>query len=359
MANLDNLEEISKLDKSNLLGSIEALPKQLMQAWEEISSTAIPPELLNVKNVVVSGMGGSALPGRIVDSLILDRATTPIEVSTEYKLPNYVGPDSLVIVSSYSGGTEETISALYDALNKKAKIFVVSTGGKLSELAKAQSLPSYIFTPKFNPSNQPRMGLGYSIGAVLFLLGKGNYIHLGESEVESLIAIAEKFVSEYSVRTPISQNPAKALANTLKGKATVLVASEHLVGISHAFKNQLNENSKAFAVLFDIPELNHHLMEGLSNPKEIKPLLEFLFVFSRLYSQPVRKRYPLTAEVVEKNDISTKTIELLSESKLEQIFEMLILGEYVSFYLSCLYGIDPTPIPWVDYFKKALLANPH
>jgi len=354
MANLDNLEEISKLDKANLLGSIEALPQQLEQVWEEIASTQIPEDLLNVRNVVVSGMGGSALPGRIVDSLILDRATTPIEISTEYKLPNYVGPDTLVVLSSYSGNTEETLSAANDAIKKRAKLFIVTTGGKLSEMAKSQGIPSYVFSPRNNPSNQPRMGLGYSIGALLFLLGKAKYLNLAKEEVERLVSATKKFVEDYSVRVPLSQNAAKNLASSFKGRAMVLVASEHLLGVSHAFKNQLNENAKVFSVLFDIPELNHHLMEGLSNPRNIKPILRFLFFNSKLYSPEVRKRYLLTVEVVEKNDVSTTTIEPLSPSKLEQIFEVLVLGEYLSFYLAMLYGFDPTPIPWVDYFKDKL-----
>jgi len=178
MADLDDLEQISKLDASNLLGSIEALPDQLKQAWEEVFQTSMPEDLLNVKNVVVSGMGGSALGGRIIDSLILDRANTPIEISTEYRLPNYVGPDSLVIISSYSGNTEETLSSAHDAIKKNAKIFVVTTGGKIAQLAKEEGLPSYIFNPIHNPSNQPRMGIGYSIGAVLALLVKGKYIQM-------------------------------------------------------------------------------------------------------------------------------------------------------------------------------------
>ena len=354
MANLDNLEEVSKLDKSNLLGSIEALPDQIQQAWDEVSQTTIPQGLLNVKNIVVSGMGGSALGGRVIDSLILDRATTPIEVSTEFRLPNYVGPDSLVVVSSYSGNTEETISSANEAINKGAKVFVITTGGKLAQLAKSDALPSYVINPIHNPSNQPRMGVGYSIAAVLALLVKGGYIQMAAGEEKRLVEASRKFVSAYSVRLPTSQNVAKNLAKVLVNKEIVLVASEHLLGVAHAFKNQLNENSKAFAVLFDLPELNHHLMEGLANPKAVKPILQFLFLNSKLYSPEICKRYPITAEVVQKNNVATTTISCSSDSKIEQIFEVLTLGEYVSFYLSLLYDTDPTPIVWVDFFKQAL-----
>jgi glucose/mannose-6-phosphate isomerase len=147
---------------------------------------------------------------------------------------------------------------------------------------------------------------------------------------------------------------AKRLATLLLNKLIILVASEHLVGAAHAFKNQLNENSKTFSALFDLPELNHHLLEALANPKGAKPFLQFLFLNSSLYSPDIGKRYPVAMEVVEKNNVAANSFECFSQSKLEQIFELLTLGEYVSFYLAMLYGLDPTPIVWVDYFKKKL-----
>jgi len=169
-----------------------------------------------------------------------------------------------------------------------------------------------------------------------------------------LVEATRKYISEHSARIPTSQNVAKNLATSLFNKQVILVASEHLLGAAHAFKNQLNENSKTFAALFDLPELNHHLLEGLANPKAAKTMLHFLFLDSKLYSPEVSKRYPLTAEVVEKNNVATSTFETVSNTKIEQIFELLTLGEYVSFYLSILYDTDPTPIVWVDYFKKKL-----
>lgn len=354
MANLDNLEEISKVDSLGLLRSIESLPDQLGQAWTEVSQISIPDDLLSIKNVVVSGMGGSALGGRIIDSLIMDRATTPIEISTEFGLPNYVGAESLVIVCSYSGNTEETLASAQEAIAKNAKIFAITTGGKLGELCKEKALASYIFNPIHNPSNQPRMGLGYSVGAVLALLAKGKYIHVGSQEETTIVEKLRQFISDSSVRVPTSRNEAKAIALALFNKEIVLVASEHLVGAAHAFKNQINENSKTFSVLFDLPELNHHLLEGLANPRTLKPILQFLFIKSQMYSPEVLKRYPIVAAVVEKNNIATSFFECRSETKIEQIFEVLALAEYVSFYLSILYGIDPTPIVWVDYLKKEL-----
>lgn len=354
MHSLDSLEEIKKLDKGGVLSSIEKLTAQIKQAWKEVKDGEVPASCGLAKNVIVSGMGGSALGGRIVDSLLADRARVSIEVVTEYNLPNYVNKDTLVILSSYSGNTEETLAAAKEAVNRGALVFGVTTGGKLAEFLKAEGVNAYIYEPRQNPSNQPRMGLGYSIASVLSVLSKCEFINLLDSEMEEAMIETEKFISDWGVHAPENQNVAKLLAKKLKGKVPVIVASEHLIGVSHAFKNQLNENAKVFSLIFDIPELNHHLMEGLRNPYEIKGVLHFLFIESQHYTKRVKVRYPLTREVVEKNDIATGIYQTQGSKKIIEIFEILILSSYVSFYLAMLYGLDPTPIPWVDFFKTEL-----
>src|SRR5258708_4324529 len=171
---LDDLAQIAKLDKGNILSSIEHLPEQIEDAWVSIKNLEIPEDYTRVKNIVVAGMGGSALGGRIVYYLEFKNLRTPIEVTTNYHLPNYVNEDSLVILSSYSGNTEETISSATDALKRRAKIVGIATGGKLVELLKGK--PVYLIDPRNNPSGQPRMGLGYSISSILALLSKLNFI---------------------------------------------------------------------------------------------------------------------------------------------------------------------------------------
>ena len=354
MHSLDSLDEINKLDTGSVLTSIEKLGAQIRQAWEEVRRREVPASCPLAKNVIVSGMGGSALGGRIVDSLLADRARVPIEIVTEYNLPNYVNKDTLVILSSYSGNTEETLAAANEALNRGAMVYGVTTGGKLADFLSENGFEGYIYDPKENPSNQPRMGLGYSIASVLAVLSKCEFINLLDSEMEEAITEAEKLITDYGAGVPENENVAKTLALKLKGKVPVVIASEHLVGSAHTFKNQLNENAKTFGLTFDIPELNHHLMEGLRNPHEIKNILHFLFIDSAHYSKRVKIRYPITKKVVEKNDIETEVYVTRGSKKIIEIFEILVLSSYVSFYLAMLDGLDPTPIPWVDYFKTEL-----
>lgn len=351
---LDDITIIRKLDEGGVLAAIKRMDEQVGQAWNEMQTIQIPEEYKNIRNIVLSGMGGSALGGRIVDALTNSIIRAPFEISTEYSIPNYVNEDTLVILSSYSGNTAETLSAAEKAYEKKAKIFIIATGGKLAEFAKQKNIPAYIYDPKENPSNQPRMALGYSITAVIGLLNRLAIVSISEMEIQTIIKLMGDNCIEFSEENDITRNEAKNLALKIKSKIPVLIASEHLVGSIHAYKNQLNENSKTFSLSFDIPELNHHLMEGLRFPPQLKENLLFVFINSDLYSEDIKKRYPLTQDVVEKNEIPSINIYLTGKTKLEQIYEILVLGSFVSFYIAVLYGIDPTPIPWVDYFKSKL-----
>jgi glucose/mannose-6-phosphate isomerase len=352
--NLDSLTSMKHLDKEGVYLSISSLPDQMHAAWSEVPETKILPEYKLAQNVVIAGMGGSALAGRTLQHGFLKTLRVPVEIVNGYHLPHYVNEHSLVIVSSYSGNTEETISQGEDAVKKRAMVYGITTGGKLAKFIQESELSGYIFDPKHNPSGQPRMSLGYSLFALLSLFHLCGFISITEEEVQEVIQQTRNFVHMYSARTPRDENHAKALAYTLKGKVPLLVTSEHLFGIAHAFKNQLNENAKTFSMSFDIPELNHHLLEGLRFPPQASGLFSFIFFSSNLYDERVQKRYAVTSDVVEQNYYSHTTYELSAPTRLGQICEMLTMGSYVSFYMAMLQEINPAPIPWVDYFKEKL-----
>ena len=354
MSVLDDLQSINKLDKSNVYGSFVALADQIKDAWTSVNKLELPKECALAKNVVLAGMGGSALGGRVVKSLAGDRLRAPFEVVNDYHLPAYVGKDSLVILSSYSGTTEEVLSCGNQALSKQAGIFVIATGAKLQAFAQENSLPGYIIDPRFNPSNQPRMAVGYAIVAVLALLARCEFIYLRQDEMKNVESTVRGFIQEFIIEVGEKDNLAKKIAARLRNKMAILVASEHLVGAAHVFKNQLNENSKTFSALFELPELNHNLMEGLRNPAEAKRFWHFLFFESDSYFESVSKRYKITEDVVNRNEVGFSVYKLRSPDKLEQIFELITLGSFINFYLAMLYGIDPAPIKWVDYFKQEL-----
>lgn len=331
------------LDSANSLGSIKELDKQCLDAWRQSSNlnfNSITP----VSMVTIAGMGGSLYSYYFVTSLFGDKLKMPVNYSNSYHLPNYLTKSSLVLASTYSGSTEETLSCANEALQKGIKLTGITSGGKLKDLLEEEKLTSYIFNPIHNPSNQPRMGQGYMIFGTLGILKSLGVVDLSTEEVEKSVKILN--------HTDIKK--AKDIADKLFNKVPFIVSSDFLYGNIHALRNQFNENSKQLSDYHLIPEMNHHLMEGLSFPEEIKKNLTFLFINSRLFDEKIQKRIKLTEEVVAKNKIDTLEIYPQGETKLEQSLSLLQFGSYVTYYLALLNNVDPNKIPWVDYFKKNL-----
>ncbi len=331
--------------------TIKKYPEQVKQAWEEVRGINI--DYKEIQNIVFCGMGGSALGARMIDSLFYDRLEVPLEIFNDYHVPIYTNDKTLVVISSYSGTTEESIAALEDAERRRAKIIVIATGGELAKLANEKNIPSYIFDPKQNVSKQPRMSTCYMSVSFLALLVSMKFVSMKDDEIYKTISQMQEAVKIYSDETNI-ENTAYNLSQKLKDKMPVLVASEHLFGTAYAVKNQFNENAKTFCTLFELPELNHHLMEGLAHPLVNKDLLHFVFINSHLYDPRIAKRYPLTQEVVAKNGIEHSMFTPTADDKISQVFETLIFGSFLVYYLTKSYNLDPMAIPWVDYFKEQL-----
>jgi glucose/mannose-6-phosphate isomerase len=334
--------------------TIRLYPNQLKQAWDEINYLSLPNNYKSVDNIVFCGMGGSALGARMVGSYAFRKLRIPLEIVNGYNIPNYTNNKSLVVLSSYSGTTEEIIECTYQAIKVNAKIFGITTGNTLGDILKKDKIPNYIFDPKYNPSKQPRMSIGYALGATLSLFNKLGFITVEEDEIDDAMSISFDILTEFHENAPIQKNLAHSFAKSLYGNIPILVASEHLAGTAYTIKNQINESAKTFSGLFEIPELNHHLMEGLTNPLKQKELLKFVFFSSKLYTDKIRKRYSVTTDVLKKNSIDYLTFLPRSEKRLSEVLETLIFGSFVVYYLTKLYKIDPMEIPWVNYFKKQL-----
>lgn len=343
-------QKIKKLDKANLLASIELLGKQCAEAWKEVKKIKIPKNYRGVENILVNGMGGSALGAHIIKSVYADKLKFPLQIIHSYTLPSYVNSKTLYIISSYSGSTEEPISTYREALKRKAKILGITAGGILKNIMEKDNLPGYIFKPTSNPSNQPRMGLGYSIFGQLGLLAKCGMIKINEQEIADAIKSLSKSPSDSPFH---KEGEIEKIASSLKNKIPVIVASEFLSGNAHILANQINENAKCFAAYFELPELNHHLMEGLKNPSANRNL-KFFLINSNLYHPRNQKRYKVLKEVLQRNKIDFIEYQPKSKTKLQQSMEILSFGSYLSFYIAMAYNLNPSPVPWVDFFKKRL-----
>jgi len=349
---LDSRAKIRELDKSNVLGSVEALGDQILDALEQTKAIVIPNDYKQIKNIVVSGMGGSALGSHVIKAVFKLQLQVPFEIVSHYDLPGYVNSETLVLLSSYSGTTEETLSASLQAKDLGAKVMVITAGGKLAELAKENNWPMYLVHPKFNPCNQPRMSIGYGIASQLALFAKAGLI---ADQSESLTRIASNLKQMVPALSPESEtSTAKNLAFSAFDKHIVLIAAEHLVGAAHVFNNQLNENAKVLTSEWHLPEFDHHYLEALSFPRLAKDTTIFLLFNSALYSPRLQKRVLITKDLLEQKGYEAHSILATSDSMLEQVFEIIQIGEFVASYLPILYGIDPSPIPNVDYFKSEM-----
>ena len=354
MTILDNPSDLKKLDKSDVAGSIAKLPDQIEQAWGESTKVTFPDDYKNIENIVVAGMGGSALGPELIRDVYKNELKVPLTVSRDYKLPSFTGQNTLVVLSSYSGSTEEVLSAAEDAVSHGVKIIGIAKGGKLGSFLKEKGLPAYIFDPKYNPSGQPRIGLGYAIVGLLGLFKSLNIIKIGETEISDIVASLKNLNSSLSPSTLSSENFTKEIAAKLSGSSVAVVGAEFLSANAHIFANQLNETSKTFSSYYLISELNHHLLEGLARPENLGKSLKFLILESDQYSEKIKKRVAITKDVIEKQKVETISIKFEEGSHLNQALDGILISSYITFYLGILNGFDPSNIPWVDYFKKQL-----
>lgn len=323
--------------------SIKLIPKQIEQAWNETHELNFSDNYRYANKVMLVGMGGSIFNYFVIDSLFGQSLKIPLLKANNYGVGAVVDRQTLLIASSYSGTTEEVVYNLKEAYEKGALCTAITSGGALTEFCKTHNLPHYNFQPQYNPSRQPRMGQGYMIFGAVGILDKLAYFK------DSLDL---SFVSEVEKLTTVLGLSAKELAKKLLNKELVYVAADHLSGNAHIIRNQTNETAKLFATYALVPELNHHLMEGLKNPTDKK--IAFVFIDSDLYFERNKKRMLLTQEVVSKNGVEVYSYKAQTNTALAQFVEVLMWGGYLTYYLGKNYQEDPNKIPWVDYFKAKL-----
>ena len=351
---LDAQELWETFDGANAYGSLLAIPDQCLQAWSEAAQLTLPDDYQNAKRIAVCGMGGSGLGGRIVRSLYAEQLTAPLISLNTYTLPAWAQEDTLIIAVSYSGSTEEIVALAREAAEKNLPLVIIATGKDLQELSEKIQHDAYIFDDtKTNPANMPRMGVGLTLFALLRILNTLAYLQVDEADLQEALDLLRARVNELGRDVPTAQNPAKQLAERLVGHMPLLIASEHLLGNTYTARNQIHETAKLFCEAHAIPELNHHLMEGLSHPAAVKEGMALLFT-SELYHPRIQERYGITRTVFEKQGLSVEEVALKGATKLQQSLELLQFSSFLAYYLGMLHKEDPSKIPWVDFFKANL-----
>lgn len=319
---------------------IENFPNQLREALDIANAAKLTPKN-DIRNIIVTGLGGSGIGGTIMAELVADHCTVPIVVNKDYFLPNFTNSNTLVIISSYSGNTEETLEAMQQALKKKAQIVCVTAGGKVEELAKQNNL-DLIKIPGGNP---PRSCIGYSLVQLIKIFTYYGFAPASLlDDVRNSISLLEKENANIT-------SEAKKIAEALFNKIPVIYSLGSCEGVSVRFRQQINENSKMLCWHHVFPEMNHNELVGWTTKNNAIAVITFKTSFDYKRTQ---KRYEVCRSVFEKYAGSVTEVTAKGNSKTEQFIYLINIGDWISLYLAELKGIDPVEVKVIDHLKKEL-----
>jgi len=340
---LDDLKMIHGRDGQDMLGLAEKQTMQLTYEFELKGS--IRPE--DIQNVVYNAMGGSALPALFAQSW--PGSNVPLELVRGYDLPAYVGNKTLFIASSFSGNTEETLSALVQAEDKGAQIAVITNGGELQRIAEEKGYLLALLPQSFS-----RLSLLYNFRALLQILEKAAVLQDDfRPQLKQAANTLEEAVAVWRPDVRTVKNPAKQIAQELIGKSIVVYSGPRMYAAAYKWKINCNESAKQVAWVNQYPELNHNELTGWSKQPTAKPYA-VIELRSSLEHPRVQKRFEVTERLLSGMRPAPIGINVEGETLLEQLLWAALLGDFVGVYLALLNGLDPAPLPLVDTFKHAL-----
>ena len=349
--NLDDLDRFRQLDTLNMLGEIDNLPDQLGYAYQ-LGMEHDLPGWKDLQQVVVAGMGGSAIGADLLAVYCASLSPIPVTVHRDYGLPLFArGADTLVICSSHSGNTEETLDAFEAARKADCRIIVVSTGGELAKRAKEDNIPVWTF----DHAGQPRAAVGFSFGLLLAMFQRLGCIPDQKDSLKEALASMKRSQQHLRSDIPAVKNPAKRYAGQLMGRWVTIMGSGLLTAVARRWKTQINEIAKAGANFEFLPEADHNTLAGTMNPEEVlNPHTMTLFLRAPSDHPRNRLRSDLTRKAFMLEGMNTDYIDARGDTSLAHMWTLILFGDYMSYYLAMGYGVDPTPIRALVDFKQAM-----
>lgn len=350
---LDDLSAIERLDSEDVLGAVERFADQCREAWFIGHSATGLPDAEGVDSIVVLGMGGSGVSGDVVRSVIEPRLPFPFRVIKSYgPIPSWVGRNTLVYAVSYSGSTEETVSALEDVVERGARTIVVSSGGPLAEIAERHGL-AHVAIPT---GLQPRASLGYLTLPILATLAQMGLILDPEDELEEAVATLAEIANKSHRKRSMEENPAKDLAARIVGRIPVIYGGYGLSATAAMrFKCDLNEYGKTPAFWNEFPELNHNEIVGW---KELADVTRKNFVLILLRDsgehERVSLRFEITRRLVEPHFAEVVEVHSEGRGELTRLLSLVLVTQLAAIYVGLAYGIDPGPVEAIQKLKKEL-----
>ncbi len=334
---------------SEMLKYLEDFPVQCEQAVQITKKYPIDVKRYDsIHQVVVCGMGGSAAGGDLLKSYLQREANIPIEVNRGYLLPQYVGENTLVFVISYSGNTEETLSAYQDALSRSAKIIAITSGGKLKELCQKDGIDII----EIIGGMPPRATFGYLFFPMVTLLERVGLIGSKEEEIRETIQNLQLLCKQYNPRS--KANLAKELSERIKGHFLLIYAPEHLAACAVRWKNQFNENSKSVAFFSLLPEMNHNEIEVWASGSEFTKKFYLIFLRDSAENERIKQRIIITESILKDKVAGVQHVTSSGKSLLSRLHSLVYLSDWVSTYLALISSVDPIPTPMINLLKKRL-----
>jgi glucose/mannose-6-phosphate isomerase len=343
-------EKIKKTDPADMFRCVVDFPSQVEEALRIGARAPISLTSDSVRSIVLTGMGGSAIAGDLLRSYLADELRIPFLVNRSYTLPGVVDRTSLVIVSSYSGNTEESISAYGEAIRLKAAVLCITTGGEVERLALKHGHACI----KVPPGLQPRAALGYSFFPLLLALSRMGFIKPRTADIDETVASLKKMSLIYSDLKNPGNGPLK-IAKRLQGKLPVIYsACDRLDAVNVRWRGQICENSKHLAFGHVLPEMNHNEIVGWKVDRALMKKMAVVFLRDVGTHPRVRVREEITKGIIQKK--ASTVLEAWSEgtSLLARIFSLVYAADWVSYYLAILNNEDPTPVRVIDYLKSEL-----
>lgn len=348
--NLDDYHSFKKIDRAGMLAHIDSLPDQLEAAWHLGRSLELP-NWEGIDRILVAGMGGSAIGADLVGAYISATCPLPYLVHRNYDLPAWAsGAHTLVIASSHSGNTEETISVYERARERSCRLLVLTTGGKLSSLCQQKGGVLW----QFEHSGQPRAAVGFSAGLILAALTRLRLIPDPDGEVADTCSAMRSQQTSLKADVPAVNNMAKRMAGQLYGRWVAVFGADVLEPVARRWKTQLNEIAKAWAQFEALPEGDHNTLASTTNPEQFFAQSMVIFLRADSYHPRNLLRTNLTKKAFMLEGLNTDFVDAAGDSPLAQQWTTLHFGDYVAYYLAMAYRIDPTAIPAIEMFKEEL-----
>jgi len=347
---IDSAENIKAIDAGNMLDLVGQMPEMLEKGWaisDEINITRSD----DIKNLVIAGMGGSAISGDIVAAILRDQAGFPVHVNRNYTCPKFVGKGTLFIAVSYSGNTEETLSAFKKALERGANIISICSGGELMDLSKKNDIPVI----EVSTGLPPRAALGYLLSTLLNVLNKLGINKNLKTDLEEAVKLLKQLVRQYGPAQQLRENPVKMAAVRLFGKIPVIFAADGTTSAAGLrWKTQINENSKTTAVLAVFPELDHNDIVNFAALSPGQHNFSMVILRDEDDLGRMKRRIEITKSLISGFVGGTSEIWAQGKSLLAKILSLIIYGDFLSVYLGVISGIDPTPVEIIEKLKKEL-----